>query len=99
MSTSTPHSDSYDELPAALPPYNQGSTSASWVMVVIIIAGVSLSVISLIMGQTTLVYVGIAIAFVGLLVGLVMARMGHGKQGIDQTPDRAVIEQIVSENK
>lgn len=59
----------------------EGDSIAAWVAVAIMLAGVFVGTLSLFLDVLPGVFVGAAIVPIGLIVGLVLARLGYGAAG------------------
>lgn len=67
------------ELPKSKPSTNHGHTVASWVTMILIMAGALVSLFGVIGATPALAWAGLAIALGGLLVGGVLRAMGLGQ--------------------
>ncbi len=68
-------------LPPAPPPGNYGRTTAAWTTVAIVIVGALASAVGIVVGQAWLCWAGLGVVVVGLVVGLVLRRLGLGQPG------------------
>lgn len=68
-------------LPPAVAPSNHGHTTAAWVTTVIVLGGSTVAALAMIFSAVWLFWVGLGLAFVGLVVGKVMQVLGHGQGG------------------
>ncbi len=71
---------------------NHGQTPAAWTAVVIMILAFAVGGIGLIAGQMWIFWVGVAMFFVGIVVGKVMQMAGMGAQPRDRHPTKAAPE-------
>jgi hypothetical protein len=62
---------------------DHGSTPAAWTTVVIIVLAFVVSTLALVLGNWPLFWVGVAMVFLGGVVGKVMAMMGLGKKNVN----------------
>ena len=57
---------------------NHGNTPAAWTAVIVVLAGFVVGGIGLMIGSMTMFWVGVALAPVGVVIGSIMSKMGHG---------------------
>ncbi len=62
---------------------DHGSTPAAWTTVFIIVLAFVVATLALILGNWPLFWVGVAMVFLGGVVGKVMAMMGLGKKTVN----------------
>ena len=60
---------------------NHGNTPAAWTAVTVALAAFVVGGIGLMMGSMTVFWVGVALAPLAIIIGVVMARMGYGADG------------------
>ena len=60
---------------------NHGNTPAAWTAVTVARAAFVVGGIGLMMGSMTVFWVGVALAPLAIIIGVVMARMGYGADG------------------
>ncbi len=70
-----------DYLPQTRTPWNEGKTLAAWVMVWILIAGGAVIALGFVLANMVVIVVGAVIIVASLVVGKVLAILGHGKDG------------------
>ena len=70
-----------DYLPPARTPWNEGKTLAAWLTTWIILAGGVAVTIGFVLPSMALIVVGAVVIVLGLVVGRVLAILGHGKNG------------------
>jgi hypothetical protein len=58
-----------------------GSSPAAWTAVIIMLAAFSIATVAFIVNLPLVVWIGVALVFVGLIVGGVLAKMGYGAKG------------------
>ena len=63
-----------------------GSSPAAWTAVIIMLAAFSVATVAFIVGMVWLVWVGVALVFVGLIVGAVLTKLGYGAHGDKTAP-------------
>jgi uncharacterized membrane protein YoaK (UPF0700 family) len=61
---------------------DHGSTPAAWTTVFIIVLAFVVATLALVLGNWPLFWVGVAMVFLGGVVGKVMAMMGLGKKTV-----------------
>ena len=59
----------------------EGSSPAAWIAVVIMLVGVFIGTLALFLDVLPAVFIGAAIVPIGLIVGVVLARLGFGAHG------------------
>jgi hypothetical protein len=59
---------------------DHGSTPAAWTTVVIIMVAFFVGTLGIVVGSWPMFWVGVALVFVGAIVGKVMSMMGLGKK-------------------
>lgn len=59
---------------------HHGNTPAAWTAVMIILAGFVVGGIGLVIDSWPMFWVGVALAPIGLIVGVVMSKMGMGAE-------------------
>lgn len=60
---------------------NHGNTPAAWTAVTVALAAFVVGGIGLMMGSMTVFWVGVALAPLAVIIGVVMAKMGYGADG------------------
>ncbi|HET7349402.1 MAG TPA: HGxxPAAW family protein [Marmoricola sp.] len=60
---------------------NHGNTPAAWTAVTVALAAFVVGGIGLMMGSMTLFWVGVALAPLAIVIGVIMAKMGYGADG------------------
>ena len=60
---------------------NHGNTPAAWTAVTVALAAFVVGGIGLMMGSMTVFWVGVALAPLAVIIGIVMAKMGYGADG------------------
>jgi hypothetical protein len=60
---------------------NHGNTPAAWTAVTVALAAFVVGGIGLMMGSMTVFWVGVALAPLAIIIGVVMAKMGYGADG------------------
>jgi hypothetical protein len=71
---------------------NHGQTPAAWTAVVIMILAFAVGGIGLIVGQLWIFWVGVAMFFVGIVVGKVMQMAGLGATPKEHAPAKAATD-------
>ena len=61
---------------------HHGNTPAAWTGVSIVLVGFVVAGIGLVLDSWVVFWIGVALAPVGAVVGLVMARMGYGAEPV-----------------
>lgn len=83
-----------DYLPPARTPWNEGKTMAAWVTTWLIVLGGAASAVGMILASMPLIIVGGVVIVLSLVVGKVLAILGHGKGGPGTIKrDRKVLSQ------
>jgi hypothetical protein len=57
---------------------NHGNTPAAWTAVVVALAGFVVGGIGLMVGSMMLFWIGVALAPVAVIIGVIMGKMGYG---------------------
>ena len=70
-----------DYLPPARTPWNEGKTVAAWVTTWLIVLGGAAVAVGFILASMVLIVVGTVVIILSLVVGRVLAILGHGKGG------------------
>ncbi len=70
-----------DYLPPARTPWNEGKTLAAWVTTWLVVAGGVAIAVGMVLPSMPLVIGGSVVVVVSLVVGRVLAILGHGKGG------------------
>ena len=70
-----------DYLPPARTPWNEGKTLAAWLTTWILLAGGVAVAVGFVLPSITLIIVGAVVVVLALIVGRVLAILGHGKGG------------------
>jgi len=70
-----------DHLPPARAPRNEGKTVAAWTTMWVLLAGCFLVTLGFIVPSRPLVWTGAAVVVLALVLGRVLAILGHGKGG------------------
>ncbi|NLF04212.1 MAG: hypothetical protein GX593_04310 [Actinomycetales bacterium] len=70
-----------DYLPTTRTPWNEGKTLAAWLTTWILLAGGVAVALGFVLPSTVLIVVGGVVIVLGLLVGRILAILGHGKNG------------------
>ncbi|KQQ01387.1 MULTISPECIES: DUF6704 family protein [unclassified Rathayibacter] len=65
---------------------NHGHSPAAWTAIVIMLVGFTVGTVAFFFDQAIVVWLSAALVIVGLLVGVVMARMGYGVDGAKANP-------------
>jgi hypothetical protein len=60
---------------------NHGNTPAAWTAVTVALAAFVVGGIGLMMGSMTVFWVGVALAPLAIIIGVIMAKMGYGADG------------------
>jgi len=60
---------------------NHGNTPAAWTAVTVALAAFVVAGIGLMMGSMTVFWIGVALAPLAVIIGVVMAKMGYGADG------------------
>jgi purine-cytosine permease-like protein len=60
---------------------NHGNTPAAWTAVTVALAAFVVGGIGLMMGSMTVFWIGVALAPLAVLIGVIMAKMGYGADG------------------
>lgn len=60
---------------------NHGNTPAAWTAVTVALAAFVVGGIGLMMGSMTVFWVGVALAPLAIVIGVIMAKMGYGADG------------------
>ena len=63
---------------------SHGNTPAAWTAVTVVLLGFVLGGLALVIGSWPLFWVGVALAPIGGLAGLVMSRMGLGAEPVSR---------------
>lgn len=58
-----------------------GDSPAAWTAVIIMLVAFSVATIAFIVNLPLVVWIGVALIFVGLIVGWILAKMGYGAKG------------------
>ncbi len=66
-------------LPPSAPPVNHGHTTAAWVTTITVLIGVVAAALAVLNAMVWLFWVGMGIAFAGIVTGKVLAILGFGQ--------------------
>ncbi|MDQ2623818.1 MAG: hypothetical protein M3Y20_01530 [Actinomycetota bacterium] len=73
--------ENVDYLPPARTPWNEGKTLAAWLTTWIVIIGGVAVAIGFVLPSTALIVSGAVVMVLALVIGRVLAILGHGKDG------------------
>lgn len=76
----TPRSETL-RLPPTAPPTNHGHTTAAWTTTVVVLVGSTAGALGLIFALMWLFWAGLAVALLGVVVGVVLRQLGYGQGG------------------
>ncbi len=68
-------------LPPKAPPTNHGHTTAAWTTTVVVLVGSTAAALGLIVALMWLFWAGMAVALLGVVIGVVLRRLGYGQGG------------------
>lgn len=63
-----------------------GNSPAAWVAVVVMLIGFSVGTVAFFLEQATVVWVSAGVVVLGLILGLVLAKLGYGVKGPRYVP-------------
>lgn len=63
-----------------------GNSPAAWTAVVIMLLGFSAGTVGLFVGEDLVVWIGVGVIVVGIILGLVLSKLGYGVKGPRYTP-------------
>jgi hypothetical protein len=63
---------------------HHGNTPAAWTAVTVVLLGFVLGGLALVIGNWPLFWIGVALAPIGGIVGMVMAKMGMGAEPVSR---------------
>ena len=63
---------------------HHGNTPAAWTAVTVVLLGFVLGGLALVIGNWPLFWIGVALAPIGGIVGMVMAKMGMGAETVSR---------------
>jgi len=63
---------------------HHGNTPAAWTAVTVVLIGFVLGGLALVIGNWPLFWIGVALAPIGGIVGMVMAKMGMGAEAVSR---------------
>lgn len=74
-------------LPDAAPHSNEGKTVAGWTLTYVTGLGALVVAVGMVLASMTTIWIGVAVAVLGLVLGAVLRAMGHGQPRITKDGD------------